>query len=89
MSARTFGVWELCFTKWFLAVRLFVGETPTDVVVAIVEKEPPAISKFLAAVPPELERIVRKALRKDPNERYQIAKEMRHRSAQLAKGPGG
>src|SRR5882762_3539318 len=54
----------------------FVGETPTDVVVAIVEKEPPAISKFLAAVPPELERIVRKALRKDPNERYQIAKEM-------------
>jgi serine/threonine protein kinase/Tol biopolymer transport system component len=54
----------------------FVGQTPTDVVVAIVEKEPPPISKFLAAVPPELERIVRKALRKDPNERYQIVKEM-------------
>ena len=54
----------------------FVGETPTDVVVAIVEKEPPAISKFLTAVPQELERILRKALRKDPNERYQIAKEM-------------
>ncbi len=54
----------------------FVGQTPTDVVVAIVEKEPPAISKFLTAVPLELERIVRKALRKDPNERYQIVKEM-------------
>jgi serine/threonine protein kinase len=54
----------------------FVGQTPTDVVVAIVEKEPATISHYLAAAPPELERIVRKALRKDTSERYQIVKEM-------------
>ena len=54
----------------------FVGQTPTDVVVAIVEKEPPTISQYLAAAPSELERIVRKALRKDTDERYQIVKEM-------------
>jgi serine/threonine protein kinase/Tol biopolymer transport system component len=54
----------------------FVGETPTDVVVAIVEKEPPAISQYMIDAPAELERIVRKALRKDTNERYQIVKEM-------------
>jgi serine/threonine protein kinase/Tol biopolymer transport system component len=54
----------------------FVGETPTDVVVAIVEREPPAISQYLAGAPAELERIVRKALRKDTDERYQIVKEM-------------
>lgn len=54
----------------------FTGETPTDVVVAIVEKEQLPISQFVEGTPPELERIVKKALRKDRNERYQIVKEM-------------
>jgi serine/threonine protein kinase/Tol biopolymer transport system component len=54
----------------------FAGETPTDVVVAIVEKEQPPISQHVEGTPPELERIVRKALRKDRNERYQIVKEL-------------
>ncbi|HEX6719866.1 MAG TPA: protein kinase [Pyrinomonadaceae bacterium] len=54
----------------------FAGETPTDVVVAIVEKDQPPISQHVEGTPAELERIVRKALRKDRNERYQIVKEM-------------
>ena len=54
----------------------FTGETPTDVVVAIVEREQPPISQFVEDTPPELERIVKKALRKDRNERYQIVKEL-------------
>ncbi len=54
----------------------FTGETPTDVVVAIVEKEQPPISRHVEGIPTELERIVKKALRKDRNERYQIAKEL-------------
>ncbi|HEU4931524.1 MAG TPA: protein kinase [Pyrinomonadaceae bacterium] len=54
----------------------FTGETPTDVVVAIVEREQPPISEHAEGTPPELERIVKKALRKDRNERYQIVKEL-------------
>ncbi len=54
----------------------FTGETATDVVVAIVERDQLPISQFVEGTPPELERIVRKALRKDRNERYQIVKEM-------------
>src|SRR4029079_6117079 len=54
----------------------FTGETATDVVVAIVEKDQLPISQFVEGAPPELERIVRKALRKDRNERYQIVKEL-------------
>ena len=54
----------------------FTGETPTDVVVAIVEREQLPISEHVDGAPPELERIVRKALRKDKNERYQIVKEL-------------
>src|SRR5918912_24783 len=54
----------------------FTGETATDVVVAIVEKEPPPVSRYVEGTPSELERIVKKALRKDRNERYQIVKEL-------------
>src|ERR1041384_422173 len=54
----------------------FTGETPTDVVVAIVERDQPPISQHVEGAPPELERIVKKALRKDRHERYQIVKEM-------------
>lgn len=54
----------------------FTGETATDVVVAIVEKEQPPLSQHVEGTPPELERIVKKALRKDRNERYQIVKEL-------------
>src|SRR5215203_4993840 len=54
----------------------FTGETPTDVVVAIVERDQLPISQVVEDAPPELERIVKKALRKDRNERYQIVKEL-------------
>src|SRR5829696_1243648 len=54
----------------------FTGETPTDVVVAIVERDQPPLSRHVEGTPPELDRIVRKALRKDRNERYQIVKEL-------------
>ncbi|MFZ0063998.1 MAG: protein kinase, partial [Pyrinomonadaceae bacterium] len=54
----------------------FSGQTPTDVVIAVVEKDPPALSHYFVGAPAELERIVRKALRKDPDQRYQIVKEM-------------
>jgi serine/threonine protein kinase len=54
----------------------FAGETPTDVVVAIVERDQPALVEVDPDLPLELDRIVRKALRKDRDERYQLAKEM-------------
>lgn len=54
----------------------FAGETPTDLAVAIVGKEPPAIPQTVAGAPAEFERILKKALRKDRDQRYQIVKEM-------------
>jgi serine/threonine protein kinase/Tol biopolymer transport system component len=54
----------------------FSGETPTDVVVGIVEKDQPPLAEAVAGLPAELERIVKKALRKNRDERYQLAKEM-------------
>ena len=54
----------------------FSGETSTDVIVAITQKEPPPLARFAPSVPPELDWIVNKALRKDREERYQTIKEL-------------
>ena len=54
----------------------FSGETSTDVIVAITQKEPPPLARFAPSVPAELDWIVNKALRKDREERYQTIKEL-------------
>ena len=54
----------------------FEGETSTDVIVAITQKEPPPLARFAPDVPAELDWIVMKALRKDRDERYQTVKEL-------------
>ena len=54
----------------------FEGETSTDVIVAITQKEAPPLGRFAPNVPPELEWIVTKTLRKDKDERYQTVKEL-------------
>ena len=54
----------------------FEGETSTDVIVAITQKEPLPLIRFAPAVPAELDWIVTKALRKDRDERYQTIKEL-------------
>ena len=54
----------------------FEGETSTDVIVAITQKQPPPLARFAPNVPAELDWIVMKALRKDRDERYQTVKEL-------------
>src|SRR5688572_2461327 len=54
----------------------FDGETSTDVIVAINQKEAPPLARFAPNVPAELEWIISKALRKDRDERYQTIKEL-------------
>src|SRR5215471_15231743 len=56
--------------------RPFDGETPSDVLAAILKTEPEPLIALLADVPVELSRIVTKALRKDPEERYQVVKDL-------------
>ncbi len=54
----------------------FTGETPSHVIVAIMETEPTPLTRFLPGAPPELEWIIRKALRKNREQRYQTVKEL-------------
>src|SRR4026209_866497 len=54
----------------------FRGETPSDCIASILTTEPPPLSGVLPDVPPRLESILQKALRKNSDERYQTIKEM-------------
>ncbi len=53
----------------------FEGETPSHVIVALLENEPSPLKSYLE-VPSELEQIVRRALRKNKEERYQTASDL-------------
>lgn len=56
--------------------RPFSGSSPAGVLQAILTEEPPPLAGLRSGVPLELERIVRKALSKDRNQRYSSADEM-------------
>ena len=54
----------------------FEGRTGGDVLVSILSNEPIPLQRHSPDIPAELQRIVRKALRKDAEERYQLVKEL-------------
>jgi serine/threonine protein kinase/Tol biopolymer transport system component len=49
----------------------FAGATRADVLAAILEREPVPLARLESQMPAELQRMVGKALRKDPEKRYQ------------------
>lgn len=60
-----------------IAGRLpFEGATTTETIQKITNSQPDPIARFNYAAPPELERIVRKLLEKDPARRYQSARDL-------------
>ena len=56
--------------------RPFADKSAGAIASAILTREPPPLSRLVPDLPAELERIVAKALRKDPDARYQTAKDL-------------
>ena len=54
----------------------FAGDTPTEVMSAILEKKPPPLTSYNKQTPAELQQIISKALRKDRERRYHSAHEL-------------
>jgi eukaryotic-like serine/threonine-protein kinase len=56
--------------------RAFHGESSADVLSAILREEPPELSATNRTTPPALQRIVRHCLEKNPQERFQSARDL-------------
>ena len=54
----------------------FEGETTSDIIASILRTDPPPLAFRSPEAPAELERIVTKALAKNPDERYQTAQDL-------------
>ena len=55
--------------------RAFDGENPASVIAAILEREAPSVA---AVAPWPVDRVLQKCLAKDPSERWQAARDIRH-----------
>jgi serine/threonine protein kinase len=77
VDART-DVWSLGAMVYEMVTGRcpFEGETSSDVLAAILDREPTPIMQFAPDAAGELQRIARKALKKDRNERYQVMQDL-------------
>jgi serine/threonine-protein kinase len=77
VDARTdifsFGI---LFYELLTGTLPFSGETALETISSILRDEPPPLRQSRPDLPNEIERIVSKSLRKDPDERYQTAKDL-------------
>src|SRR5262245_3659034 len=66
--------------------RAFEGKTRTSLIAAIVSSDPPPISSVQGMSPPALDHVVRKCLEKDPEDRWQSARDVAAELAWIAEG---
>jgi Tol biopolymer transport system component len=65
--------------------RAFDGASPASVIAAIIERDAPSVA---AVAPPALDRVLQKCLTKDPGERWQTARDIRHALDLVEDAPG-
>ena len=66
--------------------RLFAGDSEAGTYNRILNEEPPPLSELDSALPKEFDQVVRRALEKEPERRYQSATDLRDDLRRLATG---
>jgi Tol biopolymer transport system component/tRNA A-37 threonylcarbamoyl transferase component Bud32 len=56
--------------------RAFTGDSAVETMNAILKEDPPELTRTNAALPPALDRIIRRCLEKNPDERFQSARDV-------------
>jgi eukaryotic-like serine/threonine-protein kinase len=64
----------------------FTGKSRASLIAAILTTEPPPISQLQPLTPPVLERVVKKCLAKDPDDRWQSARDIKTNLEWIAEG---
>jgi hypothetical protein len=67
----------IVLAEMFMGRRLFTAPNDLDVLLMVRDGRTERLDKYCRDLPPALDRIIRKALKKDPGERYQTAAEFR------------
>jgi eukaryotic-like serine/threonine-protein kinase len=57
--------------------RAFAGQSSANIIAAILERDPPVVSALQPLAPSTLDRLVKKCLTKDPDDRWQTARDLR------------
>ena len=66
--------------------KAFEGKSQASLIAAILEREPPAMSSLQPMTPPALDRAIKRCLAKDPDDRWQTARDLWQELKWIAEG---